>query len=541
MHTLDLSELGIQDPVELVDQKGREDLATLEQDVIAITPPDNIDISADGVKVYGNYDLNELGWGVTDDTYYFDTAATFSLGDREYTKENAKPALGAVIGIPDGGTNKSIVMVSTDESATYFSWNTTIHSLTYGTTTWYYCGGNYAYWGTPATGINCIDDSALSLEDAARYLIDVSGVYTDDHKFSAITEPSSNYTFASGGQQNDYSDANFTVTKTGIVTAVDIVVNTESLPIAIHRVRDNECKAYYASSTYNTGDRVIYLNQYYKCKEDGVTGAWNYSKWEAWTLDKEIESVREEVENLPNPMIFKGTLGTSGTIQDLPTASSANEGFTYKVIEDGTYGSVPAKAGDVFVSNGSVWILIPAGDDVEDTWRNVKVNGVEKLTSLISSGAIDFINGTNTEVVFDENSNTLQINAVDTTYPTLSQEDATAGVSETPSTITAKVLKTTVDDAVADKSVTKTVSGNPIEITDAANAPMARYITKILGKDFYWHSIRHYFTTMLIKQNVPIDIIQDMVNWDSASMLQIYSDLTRDANIGKFFAEHKIA
>jgi len=69
----------------------------------------------------------------------------------------------------------------------------------------------------------------------------------------------------------------------------------------------------------------------------------------------------------------------------------------------------------------------------------------------------------------------------------------------------------------------------------------ARYFTKILGKDFYWHSIRHYFTTMLIKQNVPIDIIQDMVNWDSASMLQIYSDLTRDANIGKFFAEHKIA
>ena len=62
-------------------------------------------------------------------------------------------------------------------------------------------------------------------------------------------------------------------------------------------------------------------------------------------------------------MIFKGTLGTSGTIQDLPTASSANEGFTYKVIEDGTYGSVSAKVGDVFVSNGSVWILIPAGDE----------------------------------------------------------------------------------------------------------------------------------------------------------------------------------
>jgi len=65
--------------------------------------------------------------------------------------------------------------------------------------------------------------------------------------------------------------------------------------------------------------------------------------------------------------------------------------------------------------------------------------------------------------------------------------------------------------------------------------------TKILGKDFYWHSIRHYFTTMLIKQNVPLDIIMDMVNWDSATMLQVYSDVTRDANLGKFFAENKIA
>ena len=68
----------------------------------------------------------------------------------------------------------------------------------------------------------------------------------------------------------------------------------------------------------------------------------------------------------------------------------------------------------------------------------------------------------------------------------------------------------------------------------------AREFTKILGKDFYWHSIRHFFTTMLIKQNVPIDIIQDMVNWDSASMLQIYSDVSRDANLGKFFADHRI-
>lgn len=64
-------------------------------------------------------------------------------------------------------------------------------------------------------------------------------------------------------------------------------------------------------------------------------------------------AVYTAINNLPTPMIYKGTLGTSGTITALPTASSSNEGFTYKVITDSTYASQSAKVGDVFISNGS--------------------------------------------------------------------------------------------------------------------------------------------------------------------------------------------
>jgi len=108
-----------------------------------------------------------------------------------------------------------------------------------------------------------------------------------------------------------------------------------------------------------------------------------------WSSNK----ISSEFNNLPNPMVFKGTLGSGGTIETLPTASSSNEGYTYKVITDGTYASISAKVGDVFVSNGSAWVLIPAGDDVEDTWRNIKVNGVEVLGSAISTGALDLVQG----------------------------------------------------------------------------------------------------------------------------------------------------
>ena len=112
------------------------------------------------------------------------------------------------------------------------------------------------------------------------------------------------------------------------------------------------------------------------------------------------------IGNLPKPMILKGTLGTNGTITTLPTATSLNEGYTYKVITAGTYSSQAAKVGDLFTSttlDGSTytWLYIPAGDDVEDTWRNIKVNGVEKLGVGISTGAVDFVDGTNTTASFD--------------------------------------------------------------------------------------------------------------------------------------------
>ena len=107
------------------------------------------------------------------------------------------------------------------------------------------------------------------------------------------------------------------------------------------------------------------------------------------------KAVWSAIDALPEPMVFKGTLGTGGTITTLPAAASSNEGYTYKVITAGTYQSVACEVGDIVISNGSSWVLIPAGDDVEDTWRAIKVNGTEKLGNGISTGALDFVNGGN--------------------------------------------------------------------------------------------------------------------------------------------------
>lgn len=81
--------------------------------------------------------------------------------------------------------------------------------------------------------------------------------------------------------------------------------------------------------------------------------------------------VDTSISALPDPMVFKGTLGTSGTISTLPTAASGNVGYTYKVITAGTYASQSADVGDMFISDGSSWILVPSGDEPSGTVTNV--------------------------------------------------------------------------------------------------------------------------------------------------------------------------
>lgn len=176
------------------------------------------------------------------------------------------------------------------------------------------------------------------------------------------------------------------------------------------------------------------------------------------------------VSGAPEPMVFKGTLGTGGTITSLPTAAAANEGFTYKVITAGTYASQTAKVGDLFISNGSAWVLIPSGDDTAtDTWRNIKVNGTEKLGTGISSGAVDFVNGTNTTVSFDSTGSKVSINATDTKYTatTTSIGSASAGTAISADDITAWSAGTvpTLGTAIPADDITAWTSNTPTSCT----------------------------------------------------------------------------
>ena len=107
-----------------------------------------------------------------------------------------------------------------------------------------------------------------------------------------------------------------------------------------------------------------------------------------------VNTVNTKVDNLPKPMIFKGSLGTGGTITTLPAASEDNKGFTYKVITDGTYAGQTAKIGDTFISDGTAWVLIPSGDEPSGTVTNVSVTSTDGSATITgspitSSGTVD--------------------------------------------------------------------------------------------------------------------------------------------------------
>lgn len=92
-------------------------------------------------------------------------------------------------------------------------------------------------------------------------------------------------------------------------------------------------------------------------------------------------------------MVYKGTLGTNGTVTAVPTTSIV-QGDTYKVITAGTYAGYTCKIGDLLIANASGaleanstnWSYVPSGDETETTIRYA-TSGVN-LTTTAKTGNI---------------------------------------------------------------------------------------------------------------------------------------------------------
>ena len=146
---------------------------------------------------------------------------------------------------------------------------------------------------------------------------------------------------------------------------------------------------------------------------------------------------KTEVDNLfdelPEPMIFKGSVGTGGTVTSLPTATTDNEGWTYKVIT--ALSSPAAKVGDTVISNGSSWVVIPSGDEPSGTVTSVGISNGGGLSvsgsPITSSGTITISHADTSSQASSSNSGRTYIQSL-----TLDTYGHVTGISTATETVT---------------------------------------------------------------------------------------------------------
>lgn len=68
----------------------------------------------------------------------------------------------------------------------------------------------------------------------------------------------------------------------------------------------------------------------------------------------------------------------------------------------------------------------------------------------------------------------------------------------------------------------------------------ANICSKLLRKTFYWHAVRHWADTKLIKLNLPYNVIKEFFGWSNVEMVDVYNDLDTDEIFAKYFDENGI-
>lgn len=68
----------------------------------------------------------------------------------------------------------------------------------------------------------------------------------------------------------------------------------------------------------------------------------------------------------------------------------------------------------------------------------------------------------------------------------------------------------------------------------------ADQFSRMTGKDFYPHSLRHFYVTSLSKAGIPASVIKTIVGWASVELVSVYDDTTSDEMLDKYFGEEGI-
>ena len=235
------------------------------------------------------------------------------------------------------------------------------------------------------------------------------------------------------------------------------------------------------SAQFLKADGTVDSTSYAALASPAFTGAPTAPTANAGTNTTQIATtafVKTEINNVlaaSDAMVYKGTLGTGGTITSLPATHSV--GDTYKVITAGTYAGAKCEVGDMIIciTNGTA--------SVDAHWTAVQTNIDGAVTGPTASvtNRVAIFDGTTGKVIKDSGftiSASVPSGAVftDTTYES---KTAASGGTEVSLVTTGekytwnnKVDKsagvTAVSYDTTNKKITRTINGTAADVVTAA-------------------------------------------------------------------------
>ena len=63
----------------------------------------------------------------------------------------------------------------------------------------------------------------------------------------------------------------------------------------------------------------------------------------------------------------------------------------------------------------------------------------------------------------------------------------------------------------------------------------AKTFSNILKRNFYWHALRHAWTSYMLDQNLPESVVQSIQGWSTRDMVSVYDDRPMDSTLEQYF------
>lgn len=378
----------------------------------------------------------------------------YTLTDSDKTTSTAKPAHGGTFTVIDSieterghvtGFNTKTVTLPADKDTTS-SLNVAENTVTLNESD----GKSYSVTFDNGADIEvATNGTTIEISHSTYDVPDVTSVTgeTPGHggKFTVVDSIVTN-----NGHVTEYKTKEITLPTDNNTTNASATVSANSAGKLSVSVTDS------AGKTVNATSGAVL---YYEVNGQKV---YNQGKIDFYTKD-EIDTKIEAV----NAMVYKGTVGTNGTVTALPS-SNVQIGDTYKVSSKGTYGGHSCDVGDLLIATGTekdgiingtiTWTYVPSGDDTDSQYQLNVTNNTATLkntTSNKDAGSLTIAAGT---------------------------ENDTIGVSTTGSTIT--VAHKTFDDPTKGTNTTaKPSHGGTFTVLDSItteNGHVTGYVNKVV-------------------------------------------------------------